>query len=68
MFSYQKGAFMAAALATTPPDADPPDDPWDFEPAADENFQFDPADDRKWDAFLLDEDNLDLPPEDFVPM
>ena len=31
-------------------------------------FQFDPEDDRKWDAFLLDEDDLEPRPDEFVPL
>lgn len=59
---------MAVALAACPPDADPPDDRWDFEPSANEDFRYDPADDRKWEAFLLDEDERDPSIEEFHPL
>lgn len=57
---------MAAARAAFPPDPEPPEDRWDFEPLPGETFQFDAEDDRKWDAFLLDDDDLDQWPEDFL--
>ena len=58
---------MAIALVAFPPDDDGlPDDPWEFEPDPDETFRIDPDDDRKWDAFLLDEDDVDHWPDDFV--
>jgi hypothetical protein len=59
---------MATALASIPPDDGFPDDRWDFEPDPDETFQFDPNEDRKWDAFLLDEDDPEPWPDEFVPL
>ncbi len=61
-----KGHFMAAVLAAFPPDAEPPEDRWDFEPDPGETYHFDPTEDRKWDAFLLDEDEPGSWPEDFL--
>jgi hypothetical protein len=63
---------MAAAFAVLLPDhgphyVGPTDDRWDFEPDPDETFQFDPEDDRKWDAFLLDDD-CEPSPDEFVPL
>ena len=60
---------MAIALAGPPPDSDPPEDHrWDFEPDPDETFEVDPEDDRKWEAFLLDGDDLDPRPDEFHPL
>jgi hypothetical protein len=64
---------MAAAFAAIPPepgplDDDPGDDRWEFEPDPAETFLFDPEDDRKWEAFLLDEDDLEPRPDEFVPV
>ena len=59
---------MTAAPVAHPPDADPPEDRWDFEPDSGERFEFDPVDDRKWEAFLLDDHQLDPPPEHFRPL
>ena len=72
MLQQERGK-MVAAFAALPPDSgphddDPGDDRWGFEPDPGETFQFDPEDDRKWDAFLLDEDDLEPRPDEFVPL
>lgn len=58
---------MDATPAAMTPDGEFAADRWDFQPDPDETFRFDPEDDRKWEVFLLDEDDSQPGPEEFLP-